>query len=403
MTVQNIRVVVIGGGYAGVLAANRLQAEPGVSVTLVNPRPRFVERIRLHQLVAGTDDATEAYDALLGDRVRLLVDGAECIDAAARRVHLTSGGALNYEYLIYAVGSTANVPAGVPGAAEFAYPLSEFEHADRLRNRLQDVALGAPVVVVGGGLTGIEAAAELAERGRRVTLVTDVVGASLGESGRRSVVKALTRLGVSIIDGPDILVAAVEPDAVVMADGNRLPSAVTVWTTGFGVPGLAAASGLTTDELGRLRTDETLTSVDDSRIVAAGDAASPSGVPLRMSCQSAGPLGIQAANTVLARINGTAPVVINQAFAGQCVSIGRSLGTVQFCHSDDSPRKVHLGGRTGAYLKETVCRATLWAIRREAAKPGSYFWFRGDNRQRQLAAARQETPVGADARSETIS
>ena len=245
--------------------------------------------------------------------------------------------------------------------------------------------------------------AELAEAGRHVTLVTDVVGASLGDAGRRSVVKALTRLGVAIIDGPDILVAGVERDAVVMADGNRLPSAVTVWTTGFGVPGLAAASGLTTDELGRLRTDETLTSVDDSRIVAAGDAASPSGIPLRMSCQAAGPLGIQAANTVLARIDGAAPKVINQAFTGQCVSIGRTFGTVQFCHSDDSPRTAYIGGRTGAYLKERVCRGALWAIRREAAKPGSYFWFRGDGRQRQLEAARQETLVSADARSKTIS
>jgi len=119
------------------------------------------------------------------------------------------------------------------------------------------------------------------------------------------------------------------PDAVVLADGALLPSAVTVWTAGFGVPELAARSGLRTDELGRLLTDETLTSVDDPRIVAAGDAAAPSGQPLRMSCQAAIPLGAQAANTVLSRIAGTPPAVINQAFTGQCVSIGRSYATVQ--------------------------------------------------------------------------
>ncbi|EUA29995.1 NADH dehydrogenase domain protein [Mycobacterium xenopi 4042] len=79
---------------------------------------------------------------------------------------------------------------------------------------------------------------------------------------------------------------------------------MTVWTAGFGVPDLAARSGLSTDALGRLLTDETLTSIDDPRIVAAGDAAAPSGQPLRMSCQAAGPLGVQAANTVLARIAG---------------------------------------------------------------------------------------------------
>jgi NADH dehydrogenase len=372
MSAQNARVIVIGGGYAGVLAANRLQGTPGVAVTLVNPRPEFVERIRLHQLAAGNHDATAAYDTLLGPGVRLLVDGAEHIDADIRQVQLASGDVLDYDYLVYAVGSTAGVPASVPGAAEFAYPLSEFEQAQRLRARLQDVPMSAPVVVVGGGLTGIEAAAELAEAGRQVTLVTDVVGASVGAGARRSIVKALTKLGVSIIDGPEILVS-----------------------------GLAAASGLRTDELGRLLTDETLTSIDDARIVAAGDAASPSGVPLRMSCQSAGPLGVQAANTVLARVAGTEPAVINQAFAGQCVSVGRNAGTVQLCHSDDSPRRIFIGGRTGAFVKEQVCRATLTFLRKEGQKPGSYFWFKGDNRARQLAEAREESVVGADARSKS--
>ncbi|BBX29570.1 NAD(P)/FAD-dependent oxidoreductase [Mycolicibacterium alvei] len=393
MNAQNTHVVVIGGGYAGVLAANRLQGTPGVAVTLVNPRPEFVERIRLHQLVAGNHDATAAYDTLLGAGVRLLVDGAERIDADIRQVQLTSGEVLDYDYLVYAVGSTGGVPASVPGAAEFAYPLSELEQARRLRTRLQDVPMSAPVVVVGGGLTGIEAAGELAEAGRQVTLVTDVVGASVGTGARRSIVKALTELGVSIIDGPEILVSGVEADAITLADGNRLPSTVTVWTTGFGVPGLAAASGLRTDELGRLLTDETLTSIDDARIVAAGDAASPSGVPLRMSCQSAGPLGVQAANTVLARIAGAPAQPINQAFAGQCVSVGRKAGTVQLCHSDDSPRRVFIGGRTGAYLKEQVCRATLTFLGKEGVKPGSYFWFKGGNRARQLAEAQSETLV----------
>ncbi|MEV4460388.1 hypothetical protein [Microbispora sp. NPDC049633] len=53
--------MVIGGGYAGTLAANRLRARDDVHVTLVNPRPEFVERIRLHQLVAGTGEAVIDY------------------------------------------------------------------------------------------------------------------------------------------------------------------------------------------------------------------------------------------------------------------------------------------------------------------------------------------------------
>ncbi len=71
-------------------------------------------------------------------------------------------------------------------------------------------------------------------------------------------------------------VTEVRWESVVLGDGAVLPSAVTVWTAGFGVPDLASRSGLRTDALGRLLTDETLTSVTDDRIVAAGDAAAPS-------------------------------------------------------------------------------------------------------------------------------
>ena len=100
-----------------------------------------------------------------------------------------------------------------------------------------------------------------------------------------------------------------------------------MWTAGFGVPKLAAASGLATDRLGRLLTDETLTSVDDPFIVAAGDAAAPSGLPFRMSCQAALPLGAQAANTILSRIDGTAAAEVSVPMSGQCISLGRGSST----------------------------------------------------------------------------
>ena len=319
-----------------------------------------------------------------------MVDGAARIDAAARTVELTSGVTLHYDYLIYAVGSTGTVPAGVPGATEFAYPISELEQAHRLRDRLADVPKSAPTVIVGGGLTGIESAAEFAEAGRPVTLVTDVLGPSLGRTGRRSVAKRLARLRIGVLEGSKV--ARVTADRVVLTDGRELPSAVTVWTAGFGVPGLAAASGLATDELGRLVTDETLTSVDDPRIIAAGDAAAPSGLPFRMSCQAALPLGAQAANTALARIAGTDPTGVNQAMFAQCISLGRHAGTVQLGHTDDSPTRFYAGGRTGALIKEQVCRQTLRWMRGEAAKPGSYTWVKGPDRHEQMTTAEVAIP-----------
>lgn len=382
-------VVVLGGGYAGTLAANHLRVRPDIDVTLVNPRPAFVERIRLHQYVAGTHQATVDYGSLLGDGVQLLVDTAARINAADRRILLASGAELTYDYLIYAVGSTATVPSEVPGAAEFAYLIAEFEQAQHLHQRLGELHPDASVTVVGGGLTGIETAAELAGQGRAVTLVCGgLLGSSLSASGRRSVAKTLSRLGVDVRE--TAVVAEVRPDAVVLDDGSVLPSVVTVWTAGFGVPDLAAVSGLTTDALGRLRTDETLTSVDNPWIVAAGDAAAPSGQPLRMSCQAAEPLGAQAANTVLSRVTGTEPAALNQAFVGQCISLGRKHATVQLSRLDDTAVNAYVGGRLAATIKEAICKGTVRAIRREAAKPGSYRWLKGGVRP---APAEQDARV----------
>jgi NADH:ubiquinone reductase (H+-translocating) len=380
---EKTHVVIVGGGYAGTLAANRLRQRPDIEITLVNPRPVFVERIRLHQMVADTGAATADYGTLLGEGIQLVVDAVERIDAAARRLVLSSGTALDYDYLIYAVGSTGAVPSTV-GAAEFAHSIADLESAQRLRYALADLPLGAPVTVVGGGLTGIESASELAEQGRPVTLVCGgTLGTSLSKRGRRSVARQLRKLEVNIRES--VAASEVRWDSVVLSDGAVLPSAATVWTAGFAVPDLGARSGLRTDEVGRLLTDETLTSVDDDRIVAAGDAAAPSGQPLRMSCQAAEPMGAHAANTVLARIAGDAPAALNQAFVGQCISIGRTHATLQFSRTDDSPVNLAMGGRTTAAIKETICKGTMWAIRHEAAKPGSYFWLKGGSRPSQPA------------------
>jgi NADH dehydrogenase len=369
-------VVVIGGGYAGTLAANRLQQNTSIDITLVNPRPKFVQRLRLHQFVAGTGGATADYGALLGDGVRLVVDSATRIDTADRKVWLASGRALHYDYVIYAVGSTAAVPASVPGAAEFAYPIAELEHAQRARAAIDELHVNARITVVGAGLTGIETAAELTEQGHVVTLVCGgQLAPSFGEPARRSVAKWLARNRVEVLD--EAVVAEVRPDAVVLADGTVRPSAVTVWTAGFGVPELAARSGLRTDALGRLLTDETLTSVDDDRVVAAGDASAPSGQALRMACYTAGPTAATAADTVLSRIAGVQPALFSLAFLASNVGLGRRAAVGQFTRKDDTPVNFHIRGRIPALLKEAVTKGTLWGLRREARKPGSSVWYKG--------------------------
>ncbi|MFD5795831.1 NAD(P)/FAD-dependent oxidoreductase [Streptomyces diastatochromogenes] len=387
---ENTQVLVIGGGYSGVMAANRLTRRDDVTVTLINPRPSFVERIRLHQLVGGSHDAVVDYSKVLAGGVRLVVDTVTRIDAVERGVTLASGGTVGYDYLIYAVGSGSADPS-VPGAAEFAYPISSLEEAQRLRPALDAVPGAAAVTVVGAGPSGIETAAELAEQGRTVTLVCGgVLGPYLHPRGRRSVANRLAKLGVTVLDGPDTKVTAVTRDAVRLSGGRELPSAVTIWTAGFGVPDLAVRSGLSTDALGRLLTDETLTSVDDVRIVAAGDSAAPSDLPFRMGCQSAVQLGPQAAQTVLSRLAGEQPAPVDVGFAGQCISLGRSAGVFQFAHRNDTAIRLHVGGRPGARLKEFVCRSTVWQLSYEARKPGARTWWTKDAKRRQLLEAKRD-------------
>ena len=109
------RVLVLGAGYAGAMAVNRTLASltpaeaEHVDVTVVNPRADFIERIRLHQLAAGTiPSAGRPLEEVLHPAAELLAGTAELIDAERRRVRVrTRDGVqdLEYDTLVYAIGS----------------------------------------------------------------------------------------------------------------------------------------------------------------------------------------------------------------------------------------------------------------------------------------------------------
>ena len=84
---------------------------------------------------------------------------------------------------------------------------------------------------------------------------------------------------------------------------------------------------------------------------------------------------------MLSRIAGTEPQPLNQAFTGQCISLGRSAGPIQIAHLDDRVMPLYIGGRAAASIKEAVCKGTVSFLAREARKPGSYFWLKGGKRQ----------------------
>ncbi|KAA2257558.1 pyridine nucleotide-disulfide oxidoreductase [Solihabitans fulvus] len=366
---ERARIVVVGAGYAGVMAANRIAARSrDVEVTVVNPRPEFVERIRLHQYVAGTARAVVPLAGVLRREVRLRVATVDVI--AERSIRLADGEVLEFDHLVYAVGSRSGRRMG--GGAN---AVGDLGAAHQLRERVLALPQGARVVVVGGGLTGVETSAELAERfpALRVELVSPMVAPSLPSHTRARVERTLTRLGVAIRAATATSVHADRVDT----DGGVLSSDCTIWAGPFEVPDLALRSGLPVDEQGRLRTDETLACVGHPRIVGVGDAvAPPTSVAghLRMSCQAAIPLGAHGADTVLALIRGEEPTPLSIGLVGQAVGLGRRAAIIQAARADDSPRGAVLSGRPAALVKELVCRSTVLSIK---SMPAAYRWSSG--------------------------
>ncbi|MFC7217065.1 NAD(P)/FAD-dependent oxidoreductase [Streptomyces polyrhachis] len=366
------RIVVLGAGYAGAAAAGRLAKRlhrDDVALTLVNAEPDFVERIRLHQLAVGQEPTSRPLAGMLaGTGVELEVGRVTAVDVdrKAVAVHGADGAReLSYDTLVYALGSGWH-GQGVPGTAEHAHELAGRPGALRLRARLAELGAGQPVVVVGGGLTGLEAVTEIAESRPDLT-VRLVAHGGLGDwlsaKGRGHVRRVLDRLGVTVYENTDV--TAVEADRVRTADGTDIPAAVTVWSAGFAVHPIAAATTLEVSATGQIAVDATMRSLSHPDVYAVGDAAlapGPGDKPLRMSCASGGPTAWQAADAIAARLTGQRIPTVPIRYYGQCVSLGRADGLVQFVTADDRAKDSALTGRTAARTKELICKAAAWGV-----------------------------------------
>ena len=310
-------------------------------------------------------------------RIEVVVGTVLQIDPSARVLSVaTSSGVTSesYDTLVYSVGSMAAL--GAPGAEDFAHLLSNADGAETARIAIAAGPDNQRIVVVGGGATGVEAAAEFAEQypDASVTLVSR--GAVLGHlpaASRRSVARSLTQLGVVVLEWSGV--SRVHLDAVELSDGTRVPSDATVWTASFAVPDLAGRSGLGVDAIGRLVVDEELRTPAYPEIFGAGDAVHPPssvGSHLRMGCAIAMPIGGHAADNVLAVLRGEALTKLDVGFGAQCISIGRKMGIIQLLTKADKPRAMRITGRAGAMVEEYVCTfIATGSPRRERTRPGS--------------------------------
>ncbi|WP_043229047.1 NAD(P)/FAD-dependent oxidoreductase [Streptomyces sp. NRRL F-5193] len=366
------RIVVLGAGYTGAVAAGRLAKRlhrDDVTLTLVNPEADFVERVRLHQVAAGQDLAPRPFDRVFaGTGVELKLARVAAVDVDRKAVTVEGAAGreeLAYDSLVYALGSGWN-HGGVPGVAEHAHEVSSRPGALRLRERLAALEAGRPVVVVGGGLTGLEAATEIAEARPDLDVALVARGAFgdwLSEKGRGHLWKVARRLGVTVHE--HAAVAAVGADRVTTAAGDDIPADVTVWTTGFAVHPLAEATGLELAADGRIAVDATMRSVSHPDVYAVGDAAmalGPGDKPLRMSCASGVPMAWQAADALAARLTGAEVPRVGIRYAQQCVSLGRGEALIQFVTADDRAKEKALTGRFAARYKEFICKAAAWGV-----------------------------------------
>jgi NADH dehydrogenase len=347
-----MRIVILGAGYAGLTAANRLRRH--ADVTLVNRADRFVERVRLHQLAAGQDLRVHPLP-------QATVGTVTGIDLAARTVQVGER-AVDYDILVYALGSGADLDA-----AQGAYAVADTNQALRLRKRLPTLAPGSRVVVVGAGLTGIETAAELTETFpdlRTHLVASGTLGDWLSVRAQRHLADAFGRLKVEVHFGR---AAKIGHHQVVLDDGRLLPADVVVWTAGFRVPGLAAEAGLATDNHDRMVVDDHLRSVSHPEVYGIGDAAAaptPSGAEARMSCQTGLPMGAYVAEEITRLVQGHDLRPVRIRYVWQNISLGRHDGVTQFTHTDDSPRPLVLTGRMSARFKELITRGAAWSATR---------------------------------------
>ena len=382
MNEQRHQIVVIGGGYAGVMAALRAAGRvpaKGVSVTLVDAKPEFVERIRLHQFSAGGQLKRRPYARLLRGTGADFVQGRVLsIDLTGKRLAITGEegqNAIAFDTLIYALGSSTDRDA-VAGVREHALTL-DFASVDALHARLDQLPAGGRVVVCGAGLTGIEGASEIAERRRdlRVTLIDrGMLRAALSLKGQRYLRQAFERLGVAVRE--QTAVHALQDGSIATSAGDE-PFDLCLWAGSFAVPPLARDAGLLTDERGRVRTDAELRSLSHPDVLVAGDAAAPEGIDLRMACATAMPLGAQAGENAARLALGREPQPFRYADTLWCISLGRRDGLVQMVSPDSLPRERIITGRAAAIIKESICRFTTAGIAMERRATGSYFWRHG--------------------------
>src|SRR4051794_24276601 len=351
------RVVVVGGGFAGVGCVRRLARHDDVDVTLIDSNNYHQFQPLLYQVatsqLATSDIAYSLRKLFREDRgVDVKLAEAVAVDPATRTVTTRDGATFTGDAVVVAAGSQPNF-FRTPGADAHAFPLYSLDDASRLRSRILTVFEEADrnpaliddgalnFVIVGGGPTGVETAGALAElihdtmaleyhelavSAAQVHLV-DLGHTLLGpfsEHAHDYVAKALARRGVRVHLG--VGVTEIAPGYVTLSDGTAIRTRCVVWGGGIKAAPLAAAAGVPTGRGGRIEVQPDLTIEGVPGVYAAGDVANvpgPHGDPHPQLGSVALQSGAWAADNVVAGFAGKHPKPFHYHDKGIMAMIGR--------------------------------------------------------------------------------
>jgi NADH:ubiquinone reductase (H+-translocating) len=302
------RVVIIGGGFAGIAAAHALR-HADAEVILIDRRNHHIFQPLLYQVATAVLSPAEIAAPIRQleakqPNVTVLLAEVTGVDVTSRTIEAASPGAgvrkIAFDYLVVATGMRPNY-FGHDEFARYAPGLKSLGDAETIRAKILGAfelaamtedegerARQMTFVLVGAGATGVELAASLAGlvkvtlRGnfRRIdpsesTIILLDAGnrvlPTFAEPLSRRVTRRLTKLGVKVMTG--VRVEIVDEQGVV-AGGRRIPSATVVWTAGVAASSIPRMLRTKTDRAGRALVDPFLKVVDTPGVFVVGDAAS---------------------------------------------------------------------------------------------------------------------------------
>ncbi|WOJ92713.1 FAD-dependent oxidoreductase [Congregibacter variabilis] len=273
------KVIIVGGGFAGLACANSLDAKR-FAVTLIDRKADFEFLPNIHELLSAVKKPTQLRiplrAAMRAAGHRFIRGDVTSIDPTARRVRVGPDKRFDADYLVVALGS-ADADYGVSGVGEHSYGFKSVAQCQAIHRRLQGLSRdGGKVVIIGGGLEGIEALGEVLRRYRHKPLELTIVEAqsTLLPAAPSAVGKHIAHYckewAVACVTKDPV--ARITAKTVTLRSGRRLRSDLTIWTGGPVPPPLLADSGLA--ETKRWApVEKTLVHPGYRNVFIAGDAA----------------------------------------------------------------------------------------------------------------------------------